>query len=730
MNEWVTVNEVAMSVGLTMRGVQKMAERKGCHSRRVPNPRGGHAIIELSYSALPEEWQRKISEHRLSSTLQNVNTIPVLPNNLPVQANGNGSACTLKSHTNSNVNLTNTNMHAAPPAKADKLGLAKYQLVCAWRSAVESQPWSKKGDATAAFLLAYRSGNLLPKVYELLGDVSVQTIYRPRAISNAAQEAILNCWLRPEKPTVSLAIRAARLVLEKRGCPEAAEDSTWRRWLRDFEKRNKDIVVLAREGEKALKDKVGPYITRDTSELKVGQVLVADGHDLDYEIIHPATGKPARLKLILFFDWASRMPAGWQIMPTENTAAISAALRNSIVTLGKIPQIVYLDNGKAFKSRFFTQTDPDFEDMRGIYARLGRFNGGKGTALVLATPYNARAKVIERFFLTFRLQFETLMHSFCGGSIKDKPAWHQRNEKFHRSMHERRTGGYIPDIREAAWHLSLFFEWYGRQPHDGLGGKCPLDVLDAGRGPGVDIAELDQEFLWPQKVHPSRCRVRLFNIDYESDCLYGWGEDVIARYDCADLSKIYLYSLDGAKLGEALPVEALNPIARLLGDQVSVDQVKKEIKRQRSLAKETKKNLIELGADPEKVESLDALPWNQRIAVLPGGQGKTVSRGDAEGAEKSTEQIEKEQEERKRLELVVSRAASEIEAREKRGPQIERPEYFRSEHARYEWAWRAVYEHKAAISNEDAAFMTYFETTQEFEENYASRYESLGKIYR
>jgi putative transposase len=439
---------------------------------------------------------------------------------------------------------------------------------------------------------------------------------------------------------------------------------------------------------------------------------------LNFKIIHPQTGKPTRLKLIMFFDWASRMPVGWQVMPTENTAVISAALRNAIIKLGRVPDVVYLDNGKAFKSRFFTETDPDLTELTGLYARLG-------IGVMFATPYNARAKVIERFFLIMQEQFERLMPSFCGSSIPNKPAWHQRNEKFHRALHEKRTGGFVPNIREAAYLISLYIEWYGRQPHAGLRGSQPGEVLAAGQGPGVDVSALDREFLWSKKVSPRRCRVTLYSIEYESDCLHGWGDDVIARYDTADLSRIWLYTLDGRRLGEALPVQALSPVARMLGDQVSVDQVQGEIKRQRRLAKETKKNLIELGADPERVESLDALPWNQRMAVLPGGQKEKIHRRGAEG----TEETEIDPEEKARLELVVSRAAEEIEARAASNPALERPEYWRNEHRRYEWAWRAVHEHHAEIEIEDRAFMAYFETTEEYKENYAGRYESLAKLY-
>ena len=39
-----------------------------------------------------------------------------------------------------------------------------------------------------------------------------------------------------------------------------------------------------RDGEKALSDKVEPYIKRDASLLDVGDILVADGHKLAFQV--------------------------------------------------------------------------------------------------------------------------------------------------------------------------------------------------------------------------------------------------------------------------------------------------------------------------------------------------------------------------------------------------------------------------------------------------------------
>ena len=56
---------------------------------------------------------------------------------------------------------------------------------------------------------------------------------------------------------------------------------------------------------KAYHDKVEPYIERDISKIEVGDVIVADGHVLNFQVINPFTGRPTRATLVGFLDWKS-----------------------------------------------------------------------------------------------------------------------------------------------------------------------------------------------------------------------------------------------------------------------------------------------------------------------------------------------------------------------------------------------------------------------------------------
>lgn len=633
-------------------------------------------------------------------------------------------------------------LYDAPvPKRSKQIGLSKYHLVQSFRIAKEQAGWGKKAQAAQDFLLAYNAGVLLPEVLAVIGPIAERTLeaidkklrdnnddyhaicdgrggwkkhgttkYKERNLSELAKVILLKCYLHGSRPSVIMSIRATWMTLEKLQADEKPGEATLRRWLRDYEKTNAHVVCLARDGMKAYTDNYGPYGTRDASLLKVGQCLVADGKTLNFTVIHPATGRPARMTLIVFFDWASRYPVGWQLMPEENAIAIMAAFRHSVETLGKYPDCVYLDNGRAFKAKVFTDTDPDLEELTGLYARVG-------TAVTFAKPYNGRAKVVERFFQTFQSQFEFMVPSYCGDSIATKPAHLHRNEKFHQAWHTRNTGDWVPDIREAAYLIQRYFDWYGDQPHDDLPAP-PKTIFLAGRGSGIDTQQLNHDFLWRKELSPRHCRVTMWGIDYESDCLHGLSRHhkIIAKYNTADLGKIWCYTDDGIFLGEAYPVQALHPMARLFGDQVSVDLVKKHNKRLARLKKDTRKNLSELGISHESQDALDILPFAGKVPVIAQTDDTIPAIASPQNQISDTEI--------KRLEAITTQAQAENDA----APIIKRPKYWESDLQHYEWCFKVSHKHGQALDAFDCEFMHTFESAGEFAIHH-QRFEDLKTIY-
>ena len=225
---------------------------------------------------------------------------------------------------------------------------------------------------------------LLPSVYRFIGGVSIGTLHRwVKAFEDYGTNALLpqykytqqkeynsklteemkNIFLKyllhPNQFNVGKAIKLTKHILEKRGYENIPCNLTFRRFADHYKKVNYSQWIMMREGEKAYHDKVEAYIERDISVLNVGDVLIADGHVLNFQVINPFTGKPTRATLVGFLDWKSTALVGYEIMMSENTQCIASALRNAIINLGVIPKVVYQDNGKAFKAKYFQSSDFD-----------------------------------------------------------------------------------------------------------------------------------------------------------------------------------------------------------------------------------------------------------------------------------------------------------------------------------------------------------------------------------
>lgn len=338
-----------------------------------------------------------------------------------------------------------------------------------------------------------------------------------------------------------------------------------------------DKWILARDGEKALLDKVEPYIKRDASLLEVGDILVADGHKLAFQVINPFTGKPCRATLVGFLDWKSTALVGYEIMLEENTQCIASALRNVIINLDMIPKVVYQDNGRAFRAKYFTD-DKGFTELgfQGLYSKLG-------IETVFARPYNVRAKVIERFFKEFQEGFEKLLPSYIGSSINKKPAYMLRNEKLHKLLHN----NYNPTIEETIKMIDMWLSFKNSQPCPNAQDKTIAEVLSERKRQNIDINTLDDLMLATEVKTIQRNGIRFLNCDYFDERLYGFKSKVLIKYNLFDLTNIKVYTTKGQYLCTAKRITETHPMAKILGNVKDFEDYKQKIVKQRQLRKKT-----------------------------------------------------------------------------------------------------------------------------------------------
>ena len=485
------------------------------------------------------------------------------------------------------------------PEKAKQNALAKLDLIRKWqkfrRKAVN------KLQADYDFVKLHNSSNSY--LFSVLGKISRGSLHRWKASLDGTEDytrlipnykyvsineyrtcltdeeikIFMGLLLHPNRICIGKAIALTKYKLKEQGQSFIPADITFRRYAKWFKDNNYDKWVLARDGEKVLSDKVEPYIKRDASLLDVGDILVADGHKLAFQVINPFTGKPCRATLVGFLDWKSTALVGYEIMLEENTQCIASALRNAIINLDMIPKIVYQDNGRAFRAKYFTD-DKGFGELGfyGLYAKLG-------IETVFARPYNARSKVIERFFKEFQEGFEKLMPSYVGSSIINKPAYLKRNEKFHSNLHN----DYVPTIEETIKMIDMWLKFKNSQPCTNAPNMTIAEVLGNRKKQNIDKSLLDDLMLTTEVKTIQRNGVRFLNCDYFDERLYGLRGKVLVKYNLFDLTNVKVFTPKGEYLCTAERVTETHPMAKILGTVEDLEDYKQKIQKQQKLKRKT-----------------------------------------------------------------------------------------------------------------------------------------------
>ena len=408
----------------------------------------------------------------------------------------------------------------------------------------------------------YNQGSLVSELYALKGkrteralriwlgryEQSKQDMYallhgnryqkRQRKITELEGKVLLVILLHPNRISIGSALKFLKAKAESGLIDSPSSVPTLRRWVEEWRDDNLAIWEQARQGSKYVAEHIIKTIHRDSRLLSVGEVWVADGHTLAFDIVNPKTGKAQRMTMIMVFDWASRYPVGATLAFTEDSQHIQAAFRNGFLNWGALPQYVYLDNGKAFKSKLFHEQWEGHDlakELGGIFPKLG-------IKAQFAESYNAKAKIIERFFRTFQEQFERFISSFRGSNIADKPATLMRNEKWAKKLYTSEP----PTTDEAMQMIGYYIRYvYGNTPHRGLDNRKPWEVFNSAPKP--------QDRL----VNPSRLNFMMLSVERKAIRNEGlvlnkmkyWhpalvehmGKPVVIRYDLADARWVLVY---------------------------------------------------------------------------------------------------------------------------------------------------------------------------------------------
>jgi len=263
------------------------------------------------------------------------------------------------------------------------------------------------------------------------------------------------------------------------------------RHLKEFEERNRDLSVYAREGEKRYKDLCELPIYRDWSKLEPMEVVVGDQYQFDV-VVEWFDGSLVRPWLSAWMDGRTRKVLGWTISVTPDGRSVVDSLRKVIVRYG-VPVFIYVDNGKTYRTkRMFRdeevkeyRMDLDGEvisliercgvsvigdrEVEKVYDSLA---SGMVVALdirvIRAGIYNARGKIIERFFRNISQWCRELV-GWTGRNYTECPEETKERMKAFKKGKLYRGEKPLMHIGELMLKFSQFLDVYHRTYHRSLG---------------------------------------------------------------------------------------------------------------------------------------------------------------------------------------------------------------------------------------------------------------------
>ena len=228
-------------------------------------------------------------------------------------------------------------------------------------------------------------------------------------IDERAWDYIKSDYLRPERPTFSSCYRRLQKAAKQEGWSPVPSERSLRRRL-DAEV-PEAVQVLARSGKDKVKT-LYPAQRRSRADLHAMQAVNMDGHKLDVFVKMP-DDRITRVMLIALQDIFSGKFVAWRISDSENKETVRLVIGDMVERYG-IPDMITLDNGRAFASKWITggsRTRYRYkvreEEPQGLITTLG-------IELKWAQPFSGQSKPIERAFRD--LADDIARHPFCAGA--------------------------------------------------------------------------------------------------------------------------------------------------------------------------------------------------------------------------------------------------------------------------------------------------------------------------
>jgi len=503
-------------------------------------------------------------------------------------------------------------------------------------------------------------------------------------------------------------------------------------WWYD-KKATPQLLALQRGGMRAL-DNTLPPVLRDYSDLEPFEILVGDQHRFDFWVVDDDTGEVFRPEGYLWQDLRTRVIYGAAIDRRYDASLIGLALSIGVNIFGAFGSI-YTDNGKPELSRYLmnimeqmgtldlnwqrTEDYPTdtFESDPEELNPLCIVPGTHKKAIVK----NAKAKLIEGTFCKLE---EIIRSKFrLAGSTKRLSDDIHAQDIDHKEAMQLAAQGKLPTFAEFAIIHYRALDYYNREkPHRGVLGEwswkpipktttpydCLIQCYRHGWKPRI-LSEhaVNLIFLARQERKVDRGLIRFNNDYYEHDALIPMhGKWVDIRYNPMKLDDIIVF-YDKEYICVATPIT--------YSSMKDSDLAKKMILRKRERRKRISDEYRIMTKNVPDFRQYSEIPVIEKTAALIEADKKRRAEENYERNRVLTEEeLRIKVEELERLQTLPIRPAT-------KKPLTERPQFFMSDYARYDWCIR----HEAQggeLSNEDKAFIEEYESQMEPQERDACQF--------
>lgn len=406
----------------------------------------------------------------------------------------------------------------------------------------------------------------------------------------------LKHYQRPQKPSAEAAYAAFQAEY-----PGAPSIHAVRRMLAKMPPQAREQGRIGAREIKSLK----AFHRRTADMLWPNDVWIADGHTFDAEVMNPLTGQIFRPEVTMVIDWGTRRIVGFSVNLAESTIATLDTLRDGVSRVGMY-KVLYVDNGSGF-------------DNAVVYEVNDRLGG----TITHSLPYNSQGRgIIERPHKTILVRLSKSYDSYIGKDMDKEAA-----TRVHRLSRQQLSMGLqpkqIPTFETFFADLQNALDAYNHRPHRALPkirdietgklrNQSPMEswksALADGWEPLKAEAHVVEALVRPQVVRTTnRAEVRIFGGIYFLQALEGYhGQEVRVAYDFRDASRVWVHTLDGELIGEAVLGGNASPaMPQSLMDKATEKREKGQLARLVKKAKTVTGQDVELHVVPKAAQSAE-----------------------------------------------------------------------------------------------------------------------------